>query len=197
MHGHSYPMGLHGIGGLGDIGGTPFVYIPDLAPVGSKASYFPRDVEQDAGALNFLGFLSDVDDANRFTSTGTQSGDMAQEAGAWDPGFKGGVTRFQAAKGLTVDGWIGPNTRTALALAVTQANAKGLGGGPVPTLPPAIIPVIPGDVPQKPNPTPLPGITPAKTGPGGAAAEDETMTYVAIGAAVLALGAIGWWALSK
>lgn len=196
MHG-TYPMGINGLGSLGevgDIGAVPFVYIPDLAPVGSKSSYFPRDVERDAAALVFLRFLSDLDDANRMMSQGSQAADMNNESGAWDPFFKGGVTRFQAAKGLTVDGWIGPNTRTAIALAVTQANAAGLGGGPVPPLPPAIIPVIPGAVPQKPNATPPPGIIPANTKTD---AEDETMTYLAIGAAVLAVGGLGWWALSK
>ena len=194
MHG-VYPMGINGLGGAGEIegiGGAPFVYIPDLAPVGSKAAYFPRDVERDAAALVFLHFMSDEDDANRNISRGSQAADMANEGGAWDPAFRAAVTRFQVAGGLTADSWIGPATRTGILNAVTQANLKGLGGGPVPPLPPAVIPVIPGQVPTKPNPTPLPGVTPAKTGPAGG--EDETMTYVAIGAAAVALLAIGWYA---
>ncbi len=193
MHG-SYPVGIHGLGGfggeeIGSIGAVPFVYVPDLAPVGHADSYFPRSVEQDAAALNFLGFLANVDDANRASSTGSQRGDMNDEAGAWDPNFRAAIASFQDSRGLTVDSWVGPQTRTALLAAVTAANAKGLGGGFVPPIPPPAVPlpVVPGNVPVKPGATPPPGTT----------EEDNTLMYVAIGVAVLAAGGLGWWVLSK
>jgi len=186
-----YPQGTYGIGGLGDISGAPFAYVPDLAPVGSGSAYFPRDVERDAAALNFLGFMSDVDDANRAISKGSQAADIAASAGGFDPAFRAAVTRFQASAGLTIDSWIGPKTRAGLLQAVASANLRGLGGGPVPTLPPAILPVNPGGVPVKPGP--LPGIKPASAGTD--ADGDETTTYLAIGAGVLALAGLGWWAL--
>ncbi len=204
MHGMSYPASVDGIGGLGDIGGAPFVYIPDLAPVGSGNAYFPRSVEADAAALNFLGFLpSDSQlSAPRQPSQGSQAADMADNSGAWDPEFRGAVkagavTRFQASdptSGLVIDSWIGPATRTAIAFQVQIANANGLGGGVVPVLPPAVIPVVPGNVPVAPNAPPIPGVTPV---PAAASSSDETLTYVAIGAGVLAVGGILWWAFAK
>ncbi len=172
-----------GIAGLGQIG-APFFYVPDLLPVGSKASYFPRDTVNDAKALNFLGFMSDgaLDD---HASLGSQSADMSNETGAWDPAFRAAVTRFQASAGLTVDSWVGPATRTALAKAVALKNA----GTPIPVAP-GVIPVNPGQVPG--GNVPIPGATPVNDRPGS----DDTMTYVAVGAGALVLLGAGWYLLT-
>ena len=199
MHG-TYPMGINGLGGIGDSGigaPAPFVYLPNLGPVGSGSAYFPGDVENDAAALVFLHFMSDLDDANRNISRGSQGADMrsGDEAGGFDPLFRAAVARFQAARGLKVDSFIGPQTRGGIAAAVAEANAKGLGGGFVPPLPPAILPVDPGRVPVAPGG--LPGITPAKTGPAKAEEDDNTMLYVGGAVAVAAVGGLLWWALSK
>jgi hypothetical protein len=179
------------IGMIGSMGapGGPLVYVPDLAPVGSKDSYFPRSVEQDARALVFLGFLSDLEDANRAESTGSQGGDMANEAGAWDPSFRGAVTRFQSTQGITADSWIGPQTRTFLARAVAVKNANP-GALPIPAPPGTVPPVLvqPGGVPAKP--AVLPGVRPASS-----SSSDDTMMYVGIGAGVLVLGGLAWYAL--
>lgn len=176
---------LHRGNFLGSIGAPgPFIYIPDLGAVGSKSSYFPRDVERDAAALVFLGFLSDVDDANRQVSDGSQAADIANEGGAWDPAFRSAVTRFQSSARITADSWIGPQTRTAIAAAVAAKNAGGL-ALPVPSQP---VPVSPGAVPAKP--TVVPGVVPASS-----VTSDDTLMYVGIGAAVLALGGVAWWAL--
>lgn len=179
-------MQIRGLGGIGQIP-APFLYVPNLAPVGHAALYFPGDVSQDARALNFLGFLDDASLASLFPSTGNQADDIDQVSGAWDGDFRAAVTRFQAAKGLVVDSWIGPNTRTALGIAVAQKNASGIPSLPVAPLPPTVIPVNPGGVPVNPNkPNVLPGVTPA------AAKSDETLTYVAVGVGVLALGFLGY-----
>jgi len=168
---------------------TTLLYVPDLAPVGSKAAYFPRDVEQDAAALVFLGFLSDAADANRQVSDGSQGADMANEGGAWDPAFRSAVTRFQSSKGLTADSWIGPQTRGALATAVAFKNANpGILPPPPPpgVLPP--VPVKPGAVPA--NPAVLPGVRPVAAGE-----EDQTMLYVGLGVGALLLAGVAWYAL--
>jgi hypothetical protein len=165
---------------------APFLYVPDLAPVGSKSSYFPRSVSNDAAALNFLGFLSDFDVGDLVPSMGSQSADMANEAGAWDPLFRGAVGRFQVFAGITNDTWIGPMTRSNIAAKVLQKNANP--GIPTPSLPPTV-PVAPGAVPALP--TPIPGVHPAST-----TTDDNTTTYVAAGVAGLALLALGWYALS-
>jgi hypothetical protein len=180
--------GQGGVRRIGSLGApATLVYVPDLAPVGSKATYFPRSVEQDAAALNFLGFLSDVADANRMSSTGSQSGDMSNEAGAWDPDFRSAVGRFQASAGITADTWIGPQTRTTIAAAVARKNASGV--NPVPPPPPGkIIPVVPGEVPAKP--AALPGLQPVAAKEGS-----DTTTYLAIGGGVLLLGGLAYYAL--
>jgi hypothetical protein len=170
--------------GMGTIS-APFLYVPDLAPVGSKSTYFPRSVDRDAMALNFLQFMSDSALDDLTSSMGSQSADMNNEAGAWDPAFRASVTRFQVAKGLTADSWIGPQTRTALAAAVAFKNANP---GTLPSPLPQVVPVIPGQVPAKP--AVLPGVTPAS-----AKTEDDTLMYLGIGAGVLALGGLAWYAL--
>jgi len=178
-------MGAMTIGRVGTL-----VYVPDLGPVGSKSSYFPRDVEHDAEALSFLEFLSDVADANRRQSTGSKGGDQAQVAGAWDPSFRSAVTRFQASKGLTVDSWIGPQTRTALAAAVVFRNLNP-GRLPAPPSPGTVPPVFvdPGGVPAKP--AVLPGVQPASAKTD----DDQTMMYVGLAAGGLVLAGLTWYAL--
>jgi len=175
---------------FGSIGATTLLYVPDLAPVGSKAAYFPRDVEQDAAALVFLGFLSDAADANRNVSRGSQAEDINNEGGAWDPAFRAAITRFQTSKGITADSWVGPQTRTQLAGAVAFKNANP--GALPPPPPPGVlppVPVKPGAVPA--NPAVLPGVRPVSAGDE----DDSTMLYVGLGAGALVLAGLAWYAL--
>lgn len=176
--------------GMGVIN-APLIYVPNLASVGSGAAYFPGSVGEDARALNFLGFLTDNDLDDLTPSMGSQSADMNNEAGAWDPLFRGATTRFQAAKGLTVDSWIGPHTRSALGVAVLQKNANPAILPPPPPNPNIPIPVAPGGVPAKP--AAIPGVTPASTTTGGGGL--STTEMLAIGAGVLLLGGVGYYAL--
>lgn len=170
---------------------APLIYVPDLAPVGSKSAYFPRDVSQDARALNFLGFLSDNDLNDLTPSMGSQSADMNNEAGGWDPLFRGGITRAQSAMGVTVDSWVGPQTRGGLASLVARKNANpGALPPPPPVNPSFPIPVTPGGVPAKP--AAIPGVTPASSGGAGGL---STVEMVGIGAGVLALGGLAYYAL--
>lgn len=99
-------------------------YIPDLAPVGSGASYFPRSVSEDAKALRFLGLA-----AGNPGGGVSQAEDMRTKTGAWNVTFQQAVKAFQASpfgktQGLTVDGWVGPNTRKALGAAVASKNEE-------------------------------------------------------------------------
>lgn len=177
------------LGPMGSIGGfaAPFSYVPSLAPVGSGSAYFPGSVANDAAALNYLGYLSDGAFAGLSPSTGTQSGDMNQAAGAWDSAFRGAVGVFQAASGITADTWVGPQTRTALLGAVTLKNANP---GSLPNIPSVPVPVAPGGVPALP--AVLPGVTPASS----TTSSDDTTTYLLAGAGVLVVGALAWYALS-
>lgn len=179
-------MRLGGIGGLGGIGqiAAPFLYVPDLLPVGNGASYFPRDVIEDAKALNFLGFLDDAAFAAGSGSLGSQQADIANETGAWDPGFRAAVTRYEAARDLKVDSFIGPQVRTTLAKDVLAKNAAGLPPVPVPKLPDVIIPIDPGGVPG--GNKPVPGVQPKA---------DETLLFVGIGGGILALLGVGYLVL--
>lgn len=102
------------------------MYVPDVAPVGSAAAgnYFPRSVTEDAKALRFLGL-----NAGNPGGGVSQQSDLQSKSGAWNPTFQAAVKAFQASpfgksKGLTADGWIGPNTRTALLAAVETKNAE-------------------------------------------------------------------------
>lgn len=190
----AYPTGLYGgdglrsFGGLGSIGGfsAPFSYSPNLAPVGSGSAYFPGDVSADAAALNYLGYLADADYAQISPSTGTQSGDMNNSAGAWDPSFRGAIANFQNASGITADTWVGPQTRTALLGAVTLKNANP---GVTPNIPSTPVPVTPGSVPALP--TPVPGTVPAS-----ATSSEDTTTYLLAGAAIIAVAGLAYYALS-
>lgn len=176
-----YLRGAKNIGGIG-APAAPFEYTPDLGPVGSGNTYFPGDVEQDAAALNFLGFLSDVDDANRAISKGSLEADQSSDSGAWDNAFRQAVLIFQSAVGITTDGWIGPQTRGALVTAVNGKNANP-DVAPPPLPAPGSIPIAPSSVPAKPL------VLTAKT--------DETLTFVGVGAGVLALCGLGWVLLRK
>lgn len=182
--GGDYPDALTfmGIGAIGQVP-TPFNYVPDLAPVGTGPAYFPRDIGEDAKALNFLGFMSDDDFAQGNESTGTQKGDIAESVGAWDPKFRAAVTRYEAARQLKVDSFIGPQVRTSLKKDVDAKNAAGVPPAPVPPLPAVVIPVDPGGVPG--GSAPLPGI----------AESSDALLYVGVGSGVVALLGLAYWAL--
>lgn len=162
---------------MGAIGGL--LYTPNLSSVGSGSSYFPGSTTEDAKALAYVGFYPEV--ASHVISTGSQQGDMANEAGAWDPDFRTAVGRFQSAFGLTVDGWIGPNTRRKLAEVVAAKSAAD----PLPAPP---VPVPTPIVPPSPSPTPTPT-------PGPVAKKDNTMLYAGLGVGGVALLGLGYWAL--
>ncbi len=177
-----YPTGPMGIGGLGHeeiggIGAVAFRYNPDLGPVGSGSAYWARDVEADAAALVFLGFMTDLVDANRAISKGSASQDFALKVGCFDPDFRDSVTDFQRSAGITADSFIGPNTRRAIAAAVAAKNAGGAAPRPAP----------PGQKPAAP-----PNVVPVDDG-----GEDNTLSYVAAGAGALAVGGLGWWILKN
>jgi len=177
-------VGGRGMGSIGQPG--TLVYTPNLGPVGSGPTYFPGDVEQDAAALVFLDFMSNVADANRNISRGSQGADIANVGGAWDPAFRASTARFQAAKGLTADTWIGPKTRAALAAAVAFQNLNP--GKLPPPPPPGVIPVDPGRVPAQP--AVIPGLRPVAAGDS-----DDTLLYAGLGVGALALLGVGWYAL--
>lgn len=168
---------------IGSIVTAPFIYTPSLASVGHASAYFPGDVTEDMKALNFLGFLPDAAFPT-LTSTGSQGGDEAQSAGAWDPAFRGAMGRAQTALGITADTWIGPQSRGALAQAVARHN---LDPRPTPVLPPSV-PVTPGGVPAQP--AVIPGVHPAS-----AQATDDTLLYVGAGVGALGVAGLLWWAL--
>lgn len=160
---------MAGVGGMAALWTPPLTYTPSLTSVGSGSSYWPGDVTGDAQALNVLGYLTDTDEywtpggnTAVHPSTGSQAGDMAASAGAWDPDFQAAVKQAQAAFGDTQDGWIGPQTRTSLAQGVATWNANNSPIAPpqpvsptppAPGVPPAaVIPVLPGDNPPVPEP---------------------------------------------
>jgi len=110
-------------------GGMPFTYLPNLGPVGSQAqgNYNPNPVDQDAAALNFLGYNAGNpgSESTRYTTLVSTPG----KGGAWNTQFQAAVRAFQQANpGLTVDGWIGPNTRKVILARVTEKNAQLMGG---------------------------------------------------------------------
>lgn len=127
-------------------------YVPSAADAGRGSSYWPGDTSGDAKALNYLGFFPDVYLEAHVGTTGSQAGDMGQNAGAWDPAFRQAVSDFQAVtSGLTVDGWIGPNTRRKLGEAVAKKNATESPIAP-PFVPGVIDPVSPVPPAVKPQP---------------------------------------------
>lgn len=201
---------------MGALWTPPLAYTPDLSAVGSGSAYFPGDVTGDAEALNVLGYLTDTDPywqsgTNQAVhpSTGSQAGDMAAAAGAWDPNFQAAVTRAEAAYGLTQDGWIGPQSRTALVQGVAAwntANSPIAPPQPVSPTPPA-----PNVTPPAVIPTPVPGgglLPPVPepssnggggtdVGPGGIIGWFEGLTTiekVGLGVGALAVVGGGLWA---
>lgn len=173
---------------MGDVGGARMVtlstygmgalsYTPDLAPVGSGAAgtYYPRSTDDDAVALNYLGFFSDAELADHVGTNGSQKADIAASVGAWSPAFKRAVTAFQVAAKLTPDGWIGPSTRKRLAELVASKNAGQSVPVPVP-----VVPNVPGVLP---SPTPAPAAPKSKTG-----------LYLGIGGAAVGAGLL-WYLL--
>lgn len=145
-------------------------YSPDLGPVGHgyDGSYYPRDTAQDASALNYLGWYPDTYANAHVGTTGSQKGDMSKQAGAWDPTFQAAVRDFQGAtSGLTVDGWIGQGTRTALAAAVAAKNLKESPIAPPfappqgpPLVAPPVLPYVPPQIIPPPYVPPGGGVSP-------------------------------------
>lgn len=178
--GHGYDGGgtddgMSGFGGMGDASGwtngDKLTYQPSLAPAGHGVGYWPGDTTADAVALDFMGYPSAT--AGNYRSAGSQAGDMASAAGAWDPQFRGAVMAFQQATGGGADGWIGPDTRQLLASSVASKNDAGgwQGGG--------------GESPAAPAPD-----------VGPSAPSSNTTTLLGLGAAaVAAFGA--WWYLRR
>jgi len=141
---------------LGAIGGIDGLdYTPDLAPVAAGTpAYWPRDTTGDAQALNYLGYYPDDFLALHIGTTGSQSGDMGQSAGAWDPSFKQAVLDFQQGANIGADGWIGPKTRATLAAAVAAKNARTGPVAPPFVVPPITPPISPPFGPPSPEPPP-------------------------------------------
>lgn len=191
-----YGAGLGGLGALPD----QLVYVADLGPVGSGATYYPRDTMRDAEALAFLGLLSEAELSEHVGTLGSAAKDMGAGQGAWNPEFQRAVRVFQGRTGgrLTVDGWIGPKTRTVMIEAVTQENARRIAGRlpAAPAAPP--IPGLPAPSVPRPgvlDPTPV-APKPGQIAPVAAKEEDDTLLYVGLGVGVLALLGIGYYALS-
>lgn len=155
-------------------------YSPSASSVGSGSAYFPGDVSQDAAALNYTGFLPDQFFYTLKPSTGSQSGDMNGQAGAWDPAFRQAVRDFQMSAGVTADGWIGPATRTRLKLAVETKNAMSAPNAP-PFIPPA------------PSPVVVPPVAPSSpTAPKPAQAAESKPNYGLVAGAAAAVAALGY-----
>jgi putative peptidoglycan binding protein len=187
--------------GMGALWTPPLDYAPSTSSVGSGAAYWPGDVTADAQALNVLQYLSDTSaywqpgtNSPAHPSTGSQSGDMAASAGAWDPLFQAAVRQAQASFGDTQDGWIGPQTRASLAQAVAawnQANSPIAPPQPVSPTPPA---------PDVPPPAVIPG---GGDGPGPAPSDGGLTSYltpknIAIGlGALVVVGGGLWYFLSE
>lgn len=174
------------MGELVTMAGVGLQYEPDLAPVGSKATYFPRSVTADAVALTFLGF-----DAGIPGGGVSQQADMSTGTGAWEPNFRAAVTAFQQANGLTVDGWIGPQTRKTIKLRVDQKNAStpNVPEPPKPTPKEAIPP------PSPSNQVPVNPSVPGQPQPATGLAALSTGAKVGIAAGVVAIAAGLWYAL--
>ena len=116
--------------------GRPILdYTPDLTPMpttGTGNQTYYRDtnnakrakiyVTDDSKALRFLGYPAPV-------APGGGNGldaDRNSNTGSWDPSLQSAVTAFQQSHGLTVDGYLGPQTLTAIKADVDQMNASNM-----------------------------------------------------------------------
>lgn len=188
----------HSMGFLMALGAMgAFTYLPNLAPVGSGSAYSPGDTSDDAAALNYLGYYPDPLLQQHVGTSGSAADDMNNATGAWDPTFQTAVTDFQSTTpGLTVDGWIGPKTRTAILAAVTAKNAQPSPIVPVgPYTPPASpIPVPPAVVPPFVPVTPVgPSPLPVQPKPAAAASSDNTLLYAGAAVGVVVVGALAYY----
>ncbi len=178
------PYGQALIGSLVTMGAPPggLDYVPDLAPVGSKSTYFPRSVNADALALTFLGF-----DAGIPGGGVSQQADMSSGTGAWDPSFRGALTAFQKSVGITADGWIGPQSRTKLKEKVDEKNRTAPN---IPAAPQAPAPVPP---PSPSNQVPVNPSVPGQPQPATGFAALTTGQKAAVVAGGLALLGGGYY----
>jgi hypothetical protein len=193
--------GMSGFVQMGSVSSAPLMYIPNTNDVGHGAAYFPGDVSNDALALNYLGFIPDDAINGLAPSTGTQAGDMAQQAGAWDGDFRSAVVTFQSSAGITSDGWIGPQTRMALGAAVGLKNASASPVAPPQVLPPVPVvpttPIIPIS-PVPPSPGAPPGVLVQPSQPaaaGGFLSNLTTGEKIGLAVGGVALLGVAWWAL--
>lgn len=147
-------------------------YSPNLNDVGHGSAYSPGSIADDARALNFLGFLPDAllsEIPDSFGQGGLR--DQAAGVGAFHPIFRQSVTDFQQIHGgLTVDGFIGPNTRRAIKQDVDAKNQRE----------PA--------APASPPPGGGGGLTPVISSAGSS----STLLVAGIAAAVAAAGYAAW-----
>lgn len=169
---------------IGSLGGLN--YVPDLAPTGSGAAYWPRDTKADRDALRYLGFYPEPWASQHTGTSGSQKADMNNGTGAWDSLFQDAVFDFQeATPGLVADRWIGQKTRVALAAAVAAKNAQE-----------SPIPIPPSPIPLPPNVLPGPPSNPSQ--PQNVSTQEgmPLTTKIGIGVGVLALLAGGAYLLS-
>jgi hypothetical protein len=182
--------GMSGLG-MGAVDAAPLLYVPNLADTGHGAAYNPGTILADAHALNFLGFIPDALMSSIVDTTGRGGqADLAAGVGAFSPLFKQAVTDFQQTSGgLTVDGFIGANTRAALGAAVAAKNAQT-----APVAPPFPVPGLP-PVPGVPPVIPTPGLPPVPVPPGGLQPAAQTtdgglpIVPIVLGVAVLGVAA--------
>lgn len=166
----SYPVSSGGDFASGGMGA--FAYAPSLAPVGtaSAGNYDPGNCDQDAAALTYLGFPAGTPGGGN-----GQAADSASGSGAWNPQFQAAVRAFQASANLTQDGWIGPQTRSAILAAVSLKNNSQ----PAPA-PNVVVPITPTVIDVVP-------VGPLPPGPAAPPKNDNTLLYVGIGLAAASL----------
>lgn len=168
-----YPDARETIGGLGAFGEVdPSPVTPGYDPGGDarqQAVNNPDQVRQDAENLRLLDYPA--------PDTGN----------AYDPSFRSAVKSFQVDQGLTADGLIGPNTRSALVAAVAPLKF-----GPPPPPSPTPGPIVPIPPNILPGPAPAPGPSPAPH-PSPLAKQDHTQRNVLIACGVIGGAGLLWW----
>ena len=104
-------------------------FAPDLRPMTDASAYFYNpangkhakiDVRNEAQALRFLGYPAPPNPGG----SGNMGTDSSTGQGSWNPQLQNAVKMAQTDAGLTVDGWLGPQTITALGQAVASKNAS-------------------------------------------------------------------------